>query len=89
MRKLGGSLPDTPPLSPRKIRTPDEISLCSSSLPGCKFGACAIKRIQHGTWFGPFEGKLVRTSEMNGMTTDYMWEVRFSHYTFDKKYSKG
>ena len=75
MRKCGGNLPDTPPLSPRKIRTPDEISLCSSSLPGCKFGACAIKRIQHGTWFGPFEGKLVRTTEMKGMTTDYMWEV--------------
>lgn len=69
------SLPETPPLSPRKIRTPDEISLCSSSLPGCKFGACAIKRIQHGTWFGPFEGKLVRTTEVAGMTTDYMWEI--------------
>jgi len=70
------SLPETPPLSPRKIRTPDEISLCSSSLPGSKFGACAIKRIQQGTWFGPFEGKLVRTTEISSsMNTDHMWEI--------------
>lgn len=69
-------LPETPPLSPRKIRVPDEVSLCTSSVPGNLFGACAIKRIPHGTWFGPFEGKLVRTTDVTeGVNNEYMWEI--------------
>ncbi|XP_047139748.1 putative histone-lysine N-methyltransferase PRDM6 isoform X1 [Hydra vulgaris] len=72
----GSSTEDLPPLSPRKLRVPEEISLCISSIPGEKFGACAAKRIPHGTWFGPFEGKLVRTSELKvGFNTEYMWEI--------------
>ena len=61
---------------PRKIRPPDGIALCASSIPGAKFGVCAVKDIQAGTWFGPFEGKLVRTNEsIGGMLSEYMWEV--------------
>lgn len=76
--------PLTPPLSPRKIRVPDDISLCSSSIPGNQYGACAIKRIAHGAWYGPFEGKLVRTTEVLGANSEYMWEIfhdgEVSHY---------
>jgi len=74
----------TPPLSPRKIRVPEDISLCSSSIPGNQYGACAIKRIAHGAWYGPFEGKLVRTTEVLGANSEYMWEIfhdgEVSHY---------
>lgn len=78
-RNVNSNLPETPPLSPRKIRTPDDISLCTSSIPGNAFGACAIKRIPHGTWFGPFEGKLVRLTETQGVNTEHMWEVSFDY----------
>jgi len=32
LRRHNCSLPETPPLSPRKIRTPDDISLCTSTI---------------------------------------------------------
>ena len=70
-------LPETPPLFPRENRTLDDISLCTSSIPGNGFGACAIKRIPHGTWFGPFEGKLVWLTEAQDVNTEHMWEVVF------------
>jgi len=51
---------------------------------GNSFGACAIKRIPHGTWFGPFEGKLVRLNETKDVNTEHMWEIfhdgEVSHY---------
>ena len=74
------------PMSPRKFRVPDEISLCSSSIPGNMYGTCAVKKIPHGTWFGPFEGKLVRTTDqIGGSNTEFMWEVSgFSGFSINQ-----
>ena len=61
----------------RKIKPPDGIALCISSIPGARFGACSLKNIPVGTWFGPFEGKLVRPNEsICGANSEFMWEVR-------------
>ena len=60
----------------RKIKPPDGIALCISSIPGAKFGACSLKDIPVGTWFGPYEGKLVRRSEdICAARSESMWEV--------------
>ena len=60
----------------RKIKPPDGVALCISSIPGAKFGACSLKDIPAGTWFGPFEGKLVRRNEaIGGSMSEFMWEV--------------
>ena len=60
----------------RKIKPPDGVALCISSIPGARFGACSLKDIPSGTWFGPFEGKLVRRNEaIGGSMSESMWEV--------------
>ncbi|XP_065064847.1 PR domain-containing protein 11-like [Rhopilema esculentum] len=60
----------------RKIRAPDGIALCISSIPEAKYGACALRDIPAGTWFGPYEGKLVRRNEaVEGKLSEFMWEI--------------
>jgi len=60
----------------RKIKPPDGVALCISSIPGAIFGACSLKDIPVGTWFGPFEGKLVRRNEViGGSMSESMWEI--------------
>ena len=35
-----------------------------------------MRKIPAGTWFGPFEGKLVRRSQsFEGQLSEFMWEV--------------
>jgi len=59
------------------LKFPDEVCLCTSSIPCVTYGVCARKRILAGTWIGPYEGKLVRPEDINKDTdTQYMWEVR-------------
>ena len=59
-----------------RIRLADGIALCVSSIPGAQYGACVTQNIPIGTWFGPFEGKLVRTNEnLQGPLSEFMWEV--------------
>ncbi|XP_077989451.1 putative histone-lysine N-methyltransferase PRDM6 [Glandiceps talaboti] len=55
---------------------PDEVALCTSSLPGATYGVCAIQRIPAGTWLGPFEGERVSIEDTKIMAnTDHLWEV--------------
>lgn len=56
---------------------PDEVQLCTSSIPGYIYGACARRHLPSGTWIGPYEGQ--RTfDQRNGSfeNQDYLWEVR-------------
>lgn len=58
------------------LKFPDEVCLCTSSIPFVQYGVCARKRILAGTWIGPYEGKLVRPEDVSKNTdTQYMWEV--------------
>ena len=55
---------------------PDEVKLCTSSVPGAGLGVCASRPIPLGTWIGPYEGQVVRRDELTEDTdTKYMWEV--------------
>eukprot|EP00794_Sanderia_malayensis_P019289 gene19289-21214_t len=68
-----------------RIRLADGIALCFSSIPGEKYGACSTRNIPAGTWFGPFEGKLVRTNDdFEGKSSEFMWEIfhngKVSHF---------
>ncbi|CAB3984960.1 histone-lysine N-methyltransferase PRDM6, partial [Paramuricea clavata] len=64
---------------------PDEVQLCTSSIPGYIYGACARRHLPSGTWIGPYEGQ--RTfDQRNGSceNQDYLWEIytegNFSHF---------
>ncbi|KAK3746609.1 hypothetical protein QZH41_014516 [Actinostola sp. cb2023] len=72
------------------LKFPDEVCLCTSSIPCVTYGVCACKRILAGTWIGPYEGKLVRPEDINKDTdTQFMWEVfhdgQVSHYLDGKE----
>ncbi|XP_070542384.1 putative histone-lysine N-methyltransferase PRDM6 [Ptychodera flava] len=55
---------------------PEEVSLCTSSLPGAMHGVCAKQRIPIGTWLGPFVGEKVSIEETKNMAnTDHLWEI--------------
>lgn len=59
------------------LKFPDEVGLCTSSLPGIEYGVCAKAAIPSGTWIGPYEGRLVRPEQIKRSTeTEFMWEVR-------------
>jgi hypothetical protein len=58
------------------LKFPDEVGLCTSSIPGIEYGVCAKAAIPSGTWIGPYEGRLVRPEQIKRETeTEYMWEV--------------
>ena len=58
------------------LKFPDEVGLCTSSIPGIEYGVCAKAAIPSGTWIGPYEGRLVRPEQIKKETeTEYMWEV--------------
>ena len=58
------------------LKFPDEVGLCTSSIPGIEYGVCAKTEIISGTWIGPYEGRLVRPEEIKDeIDTEYMWEV--------------
>lgn len=58
-----------------KSSCPDELDLCPSST-GFKLGIRTKQVIPEGTWMGPYQGNLVKTSDVTaGMDTSYMWEV--------------
>lgn len=58
------------------LKFPDEVGLCTSSIPGIEYGVCAKAAIPSGTWIGPYEGRLVRPEQIKrGTETEYMWEV--------------
>lgn len=86
LRKLVSAGQSHSPLENGSIlKFPDEVCLCTSSIPCVGYGVCARKRIPAGTWIGPYEGKLVRPEDIKAETeTEYMWEVfhdgQVSHY---------
>jgi len=86
LRKLVSAGQSHSPLENGSIlKFPDEVCLCTSSIPCVGYGVCARKRIPAGTWIGPYEGKLVRPEDIKVETeTEYMWEVfhdgQVSHY---------
>lgn len=86
LRKLVSAGQSHSPLENGSIlKFPDEVCLCTSSIPCVGYGVCARKRIPAGTWIGPYEGKLVRPEDIKIETeTEYMWEVfhdgQVSHY---------
>lgn len=62
------------------LKFPDEVGLCTSSIPGIEYGVCAKAAIPSGTWIGPYEGRLVRPEQIKKETeTEYMWEVDIFH----------
>ena len=77
LRKLVSAGQSHSPLENGSIlKFPDEVCLCTSSIPCVGYGVCARKRIPAGTWIGPYEGKLVRPEDIKAETeTEYMWEV--------------
>lgn len=77
LRKLVNAGQSHSPLENGSIlKFPDEVCLCTSSIPCVGYGVCARKRIPAGTWIGPYEGKLVRPEDIKVETeTEYMWEV--------------
>ena len=77
LRKLVSAGQSHSPLENGSIlKFPDEVCLCTSSIPYVGYGVCARKRIPSGTWIGPYEGKLVRPEDIKVETeTEYMWEV--------------
>lgn len=78
LRKLVSAGQSHSPLENGSIlKFPDEVCLCTSSIPCVGYGVCARKRIPAGTWIGPYEGKLVRPEDIKADTeTEYMWEVK-------------
>lgn len=78
LRKLVSAGQSHSPLENGSIlKFPDEVCLCTSSIPCVGYGVCARKRIPAGTWIGPYEGKLVRPEDIKVETeTEYMWEVK-------------
>jgi hypothetical protein len=56
---------------------PDEVQLCTSSIPGYIYGVCAQRRLPSGTWIGPYEGRLTVDQRNDSFENqDYLWEVR-------------
>ncbi|KAK3729595.1 hypothetical protein QZH41_016162 [Actinostola sp. cb2023] len=55
---------------------PQEVQLCTSSIPGAHFGVCAKRVIPEGTWIGPYEGKRVKPEELpSNLDNSYIWEI--------------
>ena len=54
---------------------PDEVELCTSSIPGCLYGVAAKRPLPRGTVVGPYEGR--RTFHLNEgeKNHEYVWEV--------------
>lgn len=58
-----------------KNSCPKELELCPSSI-GFKHGIRTKQVIPEGTWMGPYQGDLVKASDVTAETdTSYMWEV--------------
>ena len=58
-----------------KKSCPKELELCPSSI-GFKHGIRTKQVIPEGTWMGPYQGDLVKASDVTAETdTSYMWEV--------------
>ena len=56
---------------------PDEVQLCTSSIPGYVYGVCARRHLPSGTWIGPYEGRRTADRQKDGCENhDYFWEVR-------------
>ena len=55
---------------------PDEVQLCTSSIPGYVYGVCARRHLPSGTWIGPYEGRRTVDQRNNACEIqDYFWEV--------------
>ena len=55
---------------------PSELELCSSSIPGFKYGIRTKQVIPEGTWMGPYQGTVVKPCDVTVESdTSYMWEV--------------
>ncbi|XP_032239600.1 protein glass [Nematostella vectensis] len=55
---------------------PAEVQLCTSSIPGAKYGISAKRTIPEGTWIGPYEGKRRNLEELADCEdTDFAWEI--------------
>lgn len=66
-----------------KKSCPKELELCPSSI-GFKHGIRTKQIIPEGTWMGPYQGDLVKASDITADTdTSYMWEVtkNLKHFT--------
>ena len=58
-----------------KKSCPDELQLCPSRT-GCKYGIRTKQVIPEGTWMGPYQGDVVKPSDVTAETdTSLMWEV--------------
>lgn len=56
---------------------PDEVQLCTSSIPGTNYGVCTKQHLPAGTWIGPYEGRrTVYQRLMHEEDHEYRWEVR-------------
>ena len=55
---------------------PDEVQLCTSSIPGYVYGVCAQRKLPSGTWIGPYEGRRTVDQRNDSLENhDYLWEV--------------
>jgi len=71
-----------------KKSCPKELELCPSSI-GFKHGIRTKQVIPEGTWMGPYQGDLVKASDVTAETdTSYMWEIyensKLLHYVDGK-----
>lgn len=71
-----------------KKSCPKELELCLSSI-GFKHGIRTKQIIPEGTWMGPYQGDLVKASDITADTdTSYMWEIyengKLLHYVDGK-----
>ena len=59
---------------------PEEVQLCSSSIPNAGLGVCAKQHIPIGTWIGPYEGKRLLPEDVTQETdTSFLWEVSLKY----------
>lgn len=63
---------------------PDEVQLCTSSIPGYTYGVCARQNLPSGTWIGPYEGRRTVAQRNDSLENqDYLWEVRQLRFEID------
>ncbi|XP_057346292.1 putative histone-lysine N-methyltransferase PRDM6 [Manis pentadactyla] len=67
-----------PPELPEWLQDlPQEVCLCTSTVPGLAYGICAAQRIQQGTWIGPFQGVVLPPEKVQPgavRKTQHLWD---------------
>ncbi|XP_046861509.1 putative histone-lysine N-methyltransferase PRDM6 isoform X2 [Xenia sp. Carnegie-2017] len=53
---------------------PDEVELCTSSIPGCLYGVAAKRPLPRGTVVGPYEGRRTFHLHEGEKNHEYVWE---------------